>query len=100
MFGQCACSDDEWPQKQHSSSAQHWDDVIKFKVPPVNITFIPFCYRLNTGDWHTDSKIEKGTILVDRLRLTKLLGECCRSLEWLPHYDLVNKAINQQALLV
>ncbi len=98
VFGQCACSYEEWPKKQHSSSASHWRGIIKFLAPPCNMIFIPFCYRRNTGKWYWERRIDE-TILIDRLRLIKLLRTSNRTLKELP-YGLVNQAISQRNILL
>lgn len=94
VFGQCACSYDEWPKKQHSSSASHWRKIINFLTPPSNMIFIPFCYRHNSGKWHKERWIDEA-ILMDRLRLIELLRDGDRQTIELP-YNLINEAIEQR----
>lgn len=72
VFGQCACSAEEWEKKQHSSSDQYWRGTISLSVPPSNMTFVPFCLRDAKGEWHRPQNI--AFILVDRLRFIKLLN--------------------------
>jgi len=98
VFGQCACSGEEWPKKQHSSSASHWRNAVTFTAPPCNMAFIPFFYRRNAGEWHMERKIDE-TVLIDRLRLVKLLRSSYKTLKELP-YGLINKAISQRNSLI
>lgn len=79
VFAQCACRNDEWVEKQHSSSASSWRPYINFTVPPINIAFIPFCFRQANGNWHHKYDI-KESILMDRLRLIHLTRRKARSL--------------------
>src|SRR6267142_1114941 len=72
MFGQCACTLDDWVQKQSSSAADAWRNTIQLSNAPGNIAFIPFCLRRPDGSWHRRQDIHQ-TILVDRLRFISLL---------------------------
>jgi len=72
VFCQCACSKKEWVRKQIDSSPASWRNCIPFTVDPSNMMFIPFCFRTPTGAWHRWHDI-KQSILVDRLRLMRLL---------------------------
>lgn len=92
ILGQCACTEEDWAQKQSSSSIAHWRDVIQFKVPPTNMVFIPFCYRRFTGEWHMHRKIDE-SIVVDRLRLVLLIGKSYKPLSVLPEQQITD-AIN------
>ncbi len=96
VFGQCSCSDEEWPKKQASSSPAHWRKTIKFLAPPNNMIFIPFCYRRDKGEWHREITIDD-TIVIDRLRLVKLLETSYHSLKNLP-FELINRALDQREL--
>ncbi len=98
VFGQCACSDDEWPTKQASSSLAHWRKTMTFLAPPNNMIFIPFCYRRNRGEWHRTRTIDDA-ILIDRLRLVKLLEGSYHRLKSLP-FELINKAVDQRELWI
>ena len=97
VFGQCACTAEDWARKQSSSSASHWRETIQFQVPPTNIAFIPFCFRRNTGEWHKNRLIDE-SLLIDRLRFILLLPEMQR-LSAIP-YDLIGQAIAQRDPLI
>ncbi len=88
VFGQCACTTN-WPEKQHSSSATKWREIIHMKSPPTNMIFIPFCFRHADGSWCKEHKIQK-SILLDRPRLLHLLQDSYELLSDLPYYGFVN----------
>ena len=96
VFGQCACTLD-WVVKQHSSGEAAWSGVISSKTPRNNVSFVPFCLRDLGGGWYR-SRDAQGTILIDRLRLVRLLEGKYRSLKELP-YDLVDEAVEQSESL-
>jgi hypothetical protein len=73
LFGQCACTN-EWVTKQVTSSNIWWSDRILFRAPPTNVVFIPHFFRDNSGEWHREDDI-KQSILIDRLRLLKMLDQ-------------------------
>jgi hypothetical protein len=99
MFGQCACTLEEWEEKQHSSSAVTWRSYLTLKAPPSNVTFVPFFYRNSTGDWHADHKIHE-SILIDRQRLIHLLGTGYEELKDILPYDIVDELIATHENLV
>lgn len=72
MFGGCACSKDEWVQKQLSSSSEAWSNTVHIGTAPANVSFIPICFRRESGAWHNSNDIHQ-TILIDRVRLIGLL---------------------------
>lgn len=71
-FGQCACTK-AWVKKQHETHYDVWSNYMSFTAYPFTLTFIPFCFRTTTGDWYEWTKIHK-TVLIDRLRLLRLLS--------------------------
>ena len=93
VFGQCACTD-KWVSKQNSSGAVEWRQKMSFKVEPSNFVFIPFFFRRTDGSWHEAHKIS--SILIDRLRLIRLLKEKFSFLESLPTATIVENAIQQR----
>jgi hypothetical protein len=70
-IGQATCQTN-WRNKQHDSSADNWMNVIAFRVPTTNLFFVPFCFRDPTGDWYRRRWVT--SVLVDRVRLMRLLG--------------------------
>lgn len=90
-FAQCACSQDEWARKQSSSSYEEWRHKITFKSPPMNLVFIPGCYRKSNGEWHSMAKVR--SVLIDRLRFIRILGESENLLENLESHQILLRAI-------
>lgn len=72
-FGQCACSLEEWEEKQHSCDYNAWKQRIDLQVRPQPLVFIPFCYRQADGTWYSRDSIRVETILLDRVRIFGLL---------------------------
>jgi hypothetical protein len=72
FFGQCACTP-KWVDKQSSSSAAAWSNVISMMVEPVNICYIPYDFRRPEGGWYKKASIRR-SVLMDRRRLLYQLG--------------------------
>ena len=72
IFGQCACGDD-WVEKQQSIDFNKWRKLITLSGEPVRTVFIPYFFRDSSGNWYADDQIST-TLMIDRLRLMKLLG--------------------------
>jgi|SRR5215213_3669882 len=96
VFGQCACSPEDWEQKQSSSAASAWSNTISVGSRPNNMAFIPFCLRGPDGSWHKAQNIHE-TILIDRLRFILLLND--RYVRLRPHFSTegIVKLIDQAA---
>jgi hypothetical protein len=94
VFGQCACTDAKWSEKQHSSSRQAWSNRLRLTSPPTNMVFIPYCFRDSAGNWHDRLKIME-SVVVDRLRLMYLMkgkhGEII-----IEAFNLVEAAVSQK----
>ncbi len=73
-FAQCACSPDDWKDKQIESHYLNWRHRIDFIHFPVNFMFIPLCFRDAAGGWFRRDKI-RDSIVMDRLRICHLLRE-------------------------
>ena len=95
VFGQCACTKEDWVSKQHSSSAQAWSGKIRFTARPSNIAFIPVCFRKPDGAWHKRGDIHE-SIVVDRLRLLHLLRDKIEVFKKQPSFEIVEEAIKQR----
>lgn len=91
-FAQCACSPEDWKNKQHESHNVRWRHKIDFMHPPVNLMFIPICFRDSTGKWFNDNDIED-CILFDRLRICHLFNDI--SIPEVNFDEVVNVCINQ-----
>jgi hypothetical protein len=72
VFAQCAATE-EWDVKQFSSHSAKWDPHFKFFASPVNIVYVPLCFRRSTGELHGTKDIGR-SVFVDRLRLVRLLA--------------------------
>lgn len=94
LFGGCACSKEEWVQKQLSSSAVAWSGTIDLESLPLNVVFIPICFRRENGSWHKPQDIHQ-TILIDRIRFISLLKEY--RLPWRHRsYRAVSEILNER----
>ncbi len=72
-FGQCASQQQTWPAKRFEASSLNLSRYFNFFHPPGTILFIPVCYRNVDGSWINASG--HATLLIDRLRLLRLLDE-------------------------
>lgn len=70
VFVQCACTMD-WIKKQNETSKAEWEQYLHVIPHPQQLTFIPFSYRTQQGEWYKPRK--RTTVLVDRSRLLHLL---------------------------
>ncbi|MCP4348397.1 MAG: hypothetical protein GY795_23160 [Desulfobacterales bacterium] len=73
-LGQCACSADDWENKQFESHHIYWRNRINFMHRPANFIFVPICFRDSNGNWFDKDKIHD-SILIDRLRICALLSD-------------------------
>jgi hypothetical protein len=72
FFGQCAAQQHHWPEKRFEAHYATHERFMSFFHKPGVFLFIPVCYRGPDGNW-VDT-VAHATILVDRLRLVKLMG--------------------------
>jgi hypothetical protein len=79
MFGQCAAQQNGWPQKTLEASPERMKSLIGFSHPPSNVMFMPLFYRKAAGTW-VNQMHAGGCILMDRLRILKLLAANTNSL--------------------
>lgn len=91
-FAQCACSPEDWKNKQHESHNVRWRHKIDFMHPPVNLMFIPICFRDSTGQWYNENEIED-CILLDRLRICNLFDNT--TIGEIDFDEVVNACIGQ-----
>lgn len=86
MYGQCACSREEWAQKQLSLSDTQWGKFLKVWSTSIQkYIFIPYWYMNSDKQFENELKITS-CVLVDRLRLMNLADEsfisnCCSIIE-------------------
>jgi len=76
-LGQCACSRNDWPNKQSSISADSLD-YLRPSHPWMRLIFIPHSFRNNLGTWAVQDDVKK-TIVMDRLRI---LNHLCVDDDW------------------
>lgn len=72
IFGQCACSPEEWSAKQHSISDTHWKRFLQtFETSFQRYMFIPVWYMNSDKQFENELKLSE-CVIVDRLRIMKL----------------------------
>jgi hypothetical protein len=71
FFAQCAAQQTGWPEKKFEAHPVEQSKHISFFHNPGNLLTIPLCYRGPDGKWVSDEAY--GAILLDRLRLVKLI---------------------------
>jgi hypothetical protein len=74
ILGQCASRETEWPAKRFEAHPLALGAYFHILHGPENVVFIPGCFRNATGEWVASAKTT-GCLLVDRLRLLRLLDE-------------------------
>jgi hypothetical protein len=92
ITGQCACSYEEWSDKQLTSHRTRWKNHILFTVEPINSAFIPHCFRSASGSWYDPTQIND-SILFDRLRLVNLIGDEYDDLSNILPRDVVDRVL-------
>lgn len=94
FFAQCGCTT-KWVEKQHSSSYERWGQIMHFAHRPGNLAFIPFCFRNADGGWFRE-RVHYFSIIVDRLRLVKLLKGQLKIFESLDSRHIVEEILQHQ----
>lgn len=69
-FGQCACSYDDWVDKQTSISYDRWRSRFSYLAPFLQYMFVPFYCRRADGTFEHPADIS--TCLIDRHRILKI----------------------------
>ena len=95
LFGQCACGEGKWVNKQDDSSAKSWSKRIEFVAPPSNVLFIPFCLRTAENAWPQHHDI-RDSIVMDRVRIMDLLRGREQRIKDLPSLDVVKTALEEK----
>lgn len=70
LLGQCACSREEWSQKQTEISRARLGHHLVPTHPWAEAIFIPICFRNNHGRWAFAGDVAS-SVVVDRLRMAK-----------------------------
>lgn len=75
IFGQCACSPDQWSAKQQSVSDSHWKKYLyTWETSFQRYIFIPIWYLNNENQFEDELKITE-CVVVDRLRLLNVADD-------------------------
>ena len=69
-FAQCACSYEEWSDKQHSVHIDKWRKRIEGLAPYIQFTFVPFYCRDAGGAFENKTNIS--SCLIDRYRILEI----------------------------
>lgn len=76
IFGQCACSYDEWSAKQQSISDRQWEKYLRtWETSIQTYIFIPI-WNMNSEKQFEDDLDLSRCILVDRQRILHLADDC------------------------
>ena len=73
IMAQCACSYDDWGNKQNDINEAKWGHIFESIAPYMKFMFVPFFLRNNTNDFL--NKTEIYTCLYDRLRIIKIIAD-------------------------
>lgn len=92
FFGQCACGTD-WIDKEFDAHEDKWVNNLQFHDKYLLYHFITKVFRKNDGAWYKPKELNRGIILLDRLRILDVLSieeinECVGL-----YTDLINEAI-------
>ncbi|MBQ8957623.1 MAG: hypothetical protein IJ057_03855 [Bacteroidales bacterium] len=75
IFGQCACSPEQWADKQQSISENHWSKYLRtWETSFQRYIFIPIWYMNSEKQFEDELKIN-GCVVVDRLRLLNMADD-------------------------
>jgi len=83
ILGQCASRKEHWWHKKHEADPIEFHSYMSFHNSPLNMVFIPVCFRDSDGSWYDEGK-SSGCCLVDRLRLCSMLNNYSGNYNFLP----------------
>lgn len=95
VFGQCACSKEEWPRKQHELDFDTWRKRLTLEVRPYNMLFVPFYLRTTSAMWERAFEIGN-TVVVDRLRILHFLRGSPELIRDRDSFPIVQAALAQR----
>jgi hypothetical protein len=95
IFGQCACSKEEWPTKQHDLDFHTWRKRLTLEVQPYNLLFVPFFLRRTNEMWERAFEVGN-TVLVDRLRIVHFLRTGPELIRGRESFRIVQAALAQR----
>jgi hypothetical protein len=84
IFGQCASRKNHWWHKKHEADPVELSTYMSFNSTPVNMVFIPVCFRDSDGSWFDEGKASGGCIVVDRLRICSMFRDYDGGYEFVP----------------
>lgn len=73
IMGQCGAQEKGWTEKTLESHPDAFRHLFNMPIPWASVMFTPVCYRRSSGVWH-NSRYASGALLLDRLRILKLLA--------------------------
>lgn len=73
LLGQCGAQETGWPKKTLEAHSMRYRCYYHLLFEWPGVMFTPVCYRDASGDW-LDPQAATGIILIDRVRLMKLLA--------------------------
>ncbi|MGG4553887.1 hypothetical protein [Paenibacillus humicus] len=88
-LAQCACSYDQWQNKQLSISDSIWRARYGNLAPYLQFTFVPFYYRKASGDFENLTTVF--TCLIDRHRIFKVIRYHQKAIENFRKHTIYNK---------
>ncbi|MGC5776649.1 hypothetical protein [Paenibacillus pabuli] len=92
-FGQCACSYDEWQDKQNSIKSDKWFTRIHNLAPYLQFSFLPFYVRRANGEFENTTVIN--TCVIDRHRIFKVAkNSVFKKFVRHPIYSIVEELVN------
>ncbi|CAM3848319.1 hypothetical protein DETS111669_29640 [Delftia tsuruhatensis] len=97
IFGQCACSPQDWEDKQLDVTASATEAHILPQHPGAAYCFVPHDLHANEKLWERATHVKR-TVLVDRIRIFKLL-ENSNAFSSLPAWTFVDDALEQSLQL-
>lgn len=72
LLGQCGAQETEWPKKTLEAHSMRYRNYFQMQFDYPGVMFTPVCYRTADGEW-VDNQNANGILLVDRVRILKLL---------------------------
>lgn len=98
LLGQCACSREEWSQKQSEISGGRLRHHLVPTHPWAEAIFIPICFRNNHGRWAVAGDVAS-SVVVDRLRMARFF-DASVELAGLPMPPVVDEVLDYRLELV
>lgn len=84
ILGQCASRKEHWWHKKYEADPIELDTYMHFNNKPLNMVFIPVCFRDSDGSWYDEGKASGGCLVVDRVRLCSMFCTYEGGFDFLP----------------